>query len=156
MSPRPEPVYTIESLEGEPVAEFHEFTRNDAVRLGEIAVGVIREWERNLAVDVHIGDELAYRAQLGSTGQGNADIIQGKILVAKRFGHSSLLARLKKDADPSFAEGLDDTYKFWGGCIPIFVDGELVASVATSGESDVADHEAAAEALARYAVQVTA
>jgi uncharacterized protein (UPF0303 family) len=155
MSPRPEPVYTIESLESAPVAEFDEFTRNDAVRLGEIAVGVIREWERNLAVDVHIGDELAYRAQLGSTGQRNADVIQGKILVAKRFGHSSLLARLKKDADPSLAEGLDDSYKFWGGCIPIFVGGELVASVATSGESDVADHEAAAEALARYVAQIT-
>jgi len=126
------------------------FTRDDAVRLGEIAVGVIREWERNLAVDVHIGDELAYRAQLGTTGQKNADVIEGKILVAKKFGHSSLLARFKKDADPSVADGLDDRYKFWGGCIPIFVGTELVATISTSGEPDVVDHEAAAEALRRY------
>ena len=146
----PEPTYTIEQLEDEPVADLPAFTRDDAVRLGEITVSVIREWERNLAVDIHIGDELAYRAQLGTTGQRNADVIQGKILVAKKFGHSSLLARLKKETDPSIADGLDDSYKFWGGCIPIFVNGELVATIATSGEPDVVDHEAAAEAVKRY------
>jgi uncharacterized protein (UPF0303 family) len=147
---RPTPSYTIDELEAEPVADFDSFDRDDAVRLGETAVAVIREWDRNLAVDIHIGDELAYRAQLGTTGQGNADVIQGKILVVKRFGHSSLLARLKKDADPTVADGLDDSYKFWGGVVPIFVNGELVASIGTSGEADVVDHEAAAEALARF------
>jgi uncharacterized protein (UPF0303 family) len=151
---RPEPTYTIEDIEREPVAEFRAFTRDDAVRLGETAVAVIREWERDLAVDVHIGDELAFRAQLGSTGQPNADVITGKRLVARRFGHSSLLARLRKEADPSIAEGLDDSYKFWGGCIPIFVGGELVGTISTSGEPDVVDHEAAAEALRRYRAEL--
>jgi uncharacterized protein (UPF0303 family) len=151
---RPEPTYTIEQLENAPVANFPSLTRDDAVRLGELAVAVIREWDRNLAVDIHIGDELAFRAQLGRTGQGNADIVQGKILVAKKFGHSSLLARLKKDADPSIADGLDESYKFWGGVIPIFVDGELVGSIGTSGEPDVVDHEAAAEAITRYLADV--
>lgn len=153
---RPEPTYTIDQLESEPVANLRSFTRDDAARLGEIAVGVIREWERNLAVDIYIGDELAYRAQLGSTGQGNANVIQGKILVAKKFGHSSLLARFKKEADPSIADGLDDTYKFWGGCIPIFVDGQIVGSVSTSGEPDVVDHEATIEAVKRYLAEVSA
>jgi uncharacterized protein (UPF0303 family) len=151
---RPEPTYTIEQLENAPVANFPSFTRDDAVKLGEFAVAVIREWDRNLAVDVHIGDELAFRAQLGSTGQGNANVIQGKILVMKKFGHSSLLARLKKEADPSIADGLDESYKFWGGVIPIFVDGELVGSIGTSGEPDVVDHEAAAEAVTRYLADV--
>jgi uncharacterized protein (UPF0303 family) len=147
---RPEPTYTIEQLQNVPAAEVAAFTRDDAVRLGETAVEVIREWGRDLAVDVHIGDELAYRAQLGSTGQANADVIQGKILVTKRFGVSSLLARLLKEADPSIADGLDDSYKFWGGCVPIFVDGQLVATITTSGEPDVVDHEATAEAVARF------
>ncbi len=153
---RPEPTYTIEQLENEPVANVPSFTRDDAVRLGEIAVGVIREWDRDLAVDIHIGDELAYRAQLGSTGERNANVIQGKILVAKKFGHSSLLGRLKRNADPSIAEDLDESYKFWGGVIPIFVDGELVGSIGTSGEPDVVDHEAAAEAVKRYLAEITA
>jgi uncharacterized protein (UPF0303 family) len=153
---RPEPTYTFDQLENEPVANFPSFTRDDAARLGEIAVGVIREWGRNLAVDIYIGDELAYRAQLGSTGQGNADVIRGKILVVKKFGHSSLLGRFKKDADPSIADGLDDSYKFWGGCIPIFVDGQMVGSVSTSGEPDVVDHEATIEAVRRYLAEVAA
>jgi uncharacterized protein (UPF0303 family) len=156
MMTRPEPTYTIDQLENEPVANFRSFSRDDATRLGEIALGVIREWERNLAVDVHIGDELAYRAQLGSTGQGNANVIQGKILVVKKLGHSSLLARFKKEADPSIADGLDDSYKFWGGSIPIFVDGEMVGSISTSGEPDVVDHEATAEAVRRYLAEAAA
>ena len=147
---RPEPTYTIEQLQSIPAAEVPSFTRDDAVRLGEIAVQVIREWGRDLAVDVHIGDELAYRAQLGSTGQGNADVIKGKILVTKRFAVPSLLARFMKEADPSIADGLDESYKFWGGCIPIFADGQLVATITTSGEPDVVDHEATAEAVSRF------
>jgi uncharacterized protein (UPF0303 family) len=153
---RAEPTYTIEQVQGEPVAEVPSFERNDAVRLGEIAVAVIREWDRDLAVDVHIGDELAYRAQLGRTGQGNAEVIKGKRLVAKKFGHSSLLARLKRDENPSVADGLDDSYKFWGGCIPIFVGGSLVGTISTSGEPDTVDHEAAAEAVRRYLAEIGA
>ena len=151
MMPHPEPSYTLEQLEAEPRVEFDSFTRDDAVRLGEVAVQIIRDWGVSLAVDVHIGDELAYRAQLGRTGQGNADTIAGKRLVVKHFGHNSLLARLKRDADPSLADGLGDEYKFWGGSIPIFVKGELYATLSSSGEADVVDHEVIAEALARFA-----
>ncbi|WP_210505402.1 heme-binding protein [Naasia sp. SYSU D00057] len=149
--------YTIEQLESTPRAEFPSFTRDDAARLGEIAIAVIREWDKDLAVDIHIGDELAFRAQLGSTGQGNAETIAGKIRVAKHFGHSSLLGRLKRDADPSVAEGLDGSYAWWGGSIPIFVGGELVGTISTSGEpDDRVDHAAAEEALRRYREQLSA
>jgi uncharacterized protein (UPF0303 family) len=148
--PHAEPTYTLDQLLAEPRAEFDSFTRDDAVRLGEIAVKLIREWGVNLAVDVHIGDELAFRAQLGTTGQANADVIAGKRLVVKHFGHSSLLARFKKDADPRVADGLGDEYKFWGGSIPIFVGGELYATLSSSGEADVVDHEAVLTALASY------
>lgn len=147
----PEPSYTREQLAAQPRAEFDAFTRDDAVRLGEIAVAIIREWGVDLAVDVHIGDELAFRAQLGTTGQGNADIMARKRLVVQHFGHSSLLARLTRDEDPSVAAGLGEEYAFWGGSIPIFVGGELYGTISSSGEADVVDHEAIAEALARFA-----
>ncbi|HEY0246828.1 MAG TPA: heme-binding protein [Gryllotalpicola sp.] len=146
----PEPEYTLEQLQAEPRAEFASFTRDDATRLGETTVAVIRERGLNLAVDVHIGEELAYRAQLGTTGQFNAEVIAGKRLVVKKFGHSSLLARFRKEADPALAEGLGEEYKFWGGSIPIFVGGELVATLSSSGEADVVDHETIAEALRRF------
>jgi uncharacterized protein (UPF0303 family) len=41
--------------------------------------------------------------------------------------------------------------KAYGGSIPIYVDGELRATITMSGEPDVVDHEAATEALRRYA-----
>ena len=55
---RPEPEYTVASLEAEPVAEFASLTRDDAVRLGEIGIAVIREWNRDLAIEVRVGAEL--------------------------------------------------------------------------------------------------
>jgi len=148
--PHAEPTYTLDQLAAEPRADFDSFSRDDAVRLGEIAVGIIRDWDVNLAIDVHIGDELAYRAQLGTTGQGNADVIAGKRLTVKHFGHSSLLARFKKEANPAVADGLGDEYKFWGGSIPIFVGGELYGTLSSSGEPDVVDHEVIRAALDRF------
>lgn len=148
---RPQPEYSLDDLLAEPRTVVPQLTRDDAVRLGEIALSVIREWERDLAVDVRVGDELAFRAQIGSTGQGNADIMARKIVTARHFGHSSLLARYKRDADPSVAEGLGDEYAFWGGAIPIFSpDDEIIGTISSSGEPDVVDHEAISEALRRW------
>jgi uncharacterized protein (UPF0303 family) len=58
---------------------------------------------------------------------------------------------MKKDADPTVANGLGEEYKFWGGSIPIFVEGELSGTISASGEEDVVDHETIAEALSRFA-----
>jgi uncharacterized protein (UPF0303 family) len=146
-SPMP---YTVEQLEAEPGVDLPSFSRDDAVRLGELAVQIARERGLNLAIDVHVGAELAFRAQLGSTGQRNADTIAGKRLVVEKFRHSSLLARMKKDADPTVADGLGDEYKFWGGSIPIFVNGVLYGTISSSGEEDVVDHRTIADALSRF------
>ena len=43
-----------------------------------------------------------------------------------------------------------DALKAHGGSIPIRVDGEVVGTITTSGEPDVIDHQAAAEAVARF------
>jgi uncharacterized protein (UPF0303 family) len=147
---RPAPEYTIATLEAEPVAEFASLTRDDAVRLGEIGIAVIREWERDLAVEVRVGSELAFRAQLGTTGEENAGAIAGKVATVTALGVSSLLARRRHEADPAYGADLGESARLWGGCIPIFVDGTLAGTVATSGEPDVVDHEATAETVRRY------
>jgi uncharacterized protein (UPF0303 family) len=147
---RPEPEYTIASLEAEPGAEFASLTRDDAVRLGETGISVIREWNRNLAIEVRVGAELAFRAQLGTTGEPNADAIAGKVATVTALGVSSLLARRRNEADPSYGADLTENARLWGGCIPIFVDGSLAGTIATSGEPDVVDHEATAETVRRY------
>lgn len=147
---RPVPEYTLEALEAEPVAEFTSLTRDDAVRLGETGIAVIREWDRDLAIEVRVGDELAFRAQLGTTGPANAAAIAGKVASVTALRVSSLLARRRNEADPSYGADLGDDARLWGGCIPIFVGGRLAGTVATSGEPDVVDHEATAETVRRY------
>lgn len=147
---RPVPEYTIASLEAEPGADFATLTRDDAVRLGEVGIAVIREWNRDLAIEVRVGAELAFRAQLGTTGEENAAAISGKVATVTALGVSSLLARRRHEADPTYGADLGDDARLWGGCIPIFVDGTLAGTVATSGEPDVVDHEATAETVRRY------
>lgn len=43
-----------------------------------------------------------------------------------------------------------DAVKAYGGSIPLKAAGEIVGTITMSGEADAVDHEAAAEALARY------
>ncbi|MCU1533728.1 MAG: hypothetical protein JWR53_209, partial [Glaciihabitans sp.] len=43
-----------------------------------------------------------------------------------------------------------ETHKAHGGSIPLFVGGELVATITMSGEPDVVDHATNAEAIKRY------
>lgn len=102
---RPEPEYTLASLEAEPVADFTSLTRDDAVRLGEVGIAVIREWNRNLAIEVRVGAELAFRAQLGTTGEENAAAISGKVATVTALGVSSLLARRRHEAGPDLRHG---------------------------------------------------
>jgi uncharacterized protein (UPF0303 family) len=147
---RPQPEYTLAALEAEPIAEFPSLTRDDAVRLGETGISVIREWDRDLAIEVRVGAELAFRAQLGTTGEQNAAAIAGKVATVTALGVSSLLARRRNENDPTYGADLGEDARLWGGCIPIFVDGALAGTVATSGEPDVVDHEATAETVRRY------
>ena len=107
----------------------------------------------SLSVDIVIGDYLAYRARLGTTGIGNDPWLAGKAAVARHFGDSSLLVKLRQEETgvPFTDLPLDhDVLKAHGGSIPIFVADELVATITMSGEPDVVDHEAASEAIRRY------
>lgn len=148
------PVFTIEDIEEFMKHEFLSFTNDDAVDLGLTAVEVISDWELNLAVDIVIGDDLVFRAKLGDTGPGNDPWLAGKAAVARKFGEPSLLVKLRHKVDGGDFTNRDDidhdTYKAHGGSIPIFVSGELVATITMSGEPDRIDHEAAAEAIRRY------
>lgn len=148
------PDFTIEQIEEFMKHEFLSFTNDDAVDLGLTAVGVITDWELNLAVDIVIGEDLVFRAKLGNTGPGNDQWLAGKARVARMFGEPSLLVRLRHEVDGGDFTDRDDvdheTHKAHGGSIPIFVAGELVATITMSGEPDRIDHEAASEAIRRY------
>ncbi|MEP6482590.1 MAG: heme-binding protein [Rhodoglobus sp.] len=150
---RPIPEYTVADLEKLNTIEFASMTNDDAVALGVVAVEVIRDWNLSLAVDIVLGDDLVFRAKLKSTGSGNDPWLKGKAAVATHFGEPSLLVKARHvAAGTSFEdEDLDhDIMKAHGGSIPLRVAGTIVGTLTMSGEPDATDHEAAAEAIARY------
>ena len=151
---RPVPTYSVSDLEYLNSVELPSFTNDDAVALGLIAVEVITEWGLNLAVDIVRGGDLVFRAKLKSTGAGNDSWLDGKAAVAERFGEASMLVRARHlEEGTPFEERTDvdhERLKAYGGSIPLRVGGQIVATITASGEADATDHEAVAEALARY------
>lgn len=150
---RPVPEYTVAELERVNELQFERLDNDDAVRLGLVAVGVIREWDLSLAVDIVLGGDLVFRAKLKGTGAGNDPWLAGKAAVATRFGEPSLLVkarRLVAGESVDDEDGEHESLRFHGGSVPLRVGGEIVGTLTMSGEPDGTDHEAAVEAIERY------
>ncbi len=147
------PTYTVDDLEQVGRVDLEHFGKEDAFELGSLAANVIMERGVSLAVDIVIGDDLVYRAKLGKTDAGNDRWLAGKAAVTRHFGDASLLVKLRQEASGVPFTDLDlDHSKLlaYGGSIPLYVGGELVATITMSGEPDVVDHETCAAAVARY------
>ncbi|HEX5859939.1 MAG TPA: heme-binding protein [Microbacterium sp.] len=148
------PVFTLADLEAQPRFDLPDFTRDDAIDLGLIAVALVRERAANLAVRIVRRGEEVFVARLGTTGAENDPWLAGKAAVAERFGEPSLLVRRRHEAAGTpFEERSDidhELLRAHGGAIPVFVGGELLGTITMSGEPDVADHAASAEALRRF------
>ena len=143
------PEYTVDQLEAAGRIELDHFTSEDAFELGTLAAAVTQEWGVSLSVDIVIDGYLVYRARLGKTGPGNDPWLAGKAAVVEKFGEPSLLVRRRhEEAGTPFVD--DETFKAHGGSMPIRVNGELVGTITTSGEPDVIDHTATAEAVRRF------
>lgn len=156
---RPVPVYTASELEYLNSVEFPRMTNDDAVALGMIAARLIQEWDLALAVDIVLAGDLVFRAKFKTTDASNDPWLAGKAATAMRFGEPSLLVKLRHlEAGTPFAERIDidhDTFKAHGGAIPLRSGGVVVGTITMSGEPDAVDHEAAAEALARYSASIS-
>jgi len=148
------PVFTAADVEVQPSIDLPEFTNDDAVGLGLIAVDVIRERGLNLAVRIVLRGDTVFQAKLGGTGPGNDPWLAGKAAVVERFGEPSLLVKLRhQEAGTPFEERTDvdhEVLKAHGGSMPIRVNGDVVGTITTSGEPDVVDHATTAEAVRRY------
>ncbi|MBH0024231.1 heme-binding protein [Salinibacterium sp. SWN248] len=151
---RPLPHYSVPDVEYLNEIEFDTITNDDAVALGLIAVQVIQEWDLNLAVEIVLHGDVVFKAKLKSTNADNDPWLAGKAAVVNHFGEASLVVKLRHlAAGTPFDERTDvdhDRYKAHGGSIPLWVDGAIIGTMTMSGEPDAIDHEAAAEALARF------
>lgn len=148
------PVFTVADLEAQQSLDVGSFTNDDAVTLGLIAVDVIRQAGHSLAVKIVLRGDTVFVAKVDGTGPGNDPWLDGKAAVVNRFGEPSLLVRRRHEADGAPFEQRDDVdhdaLKAHGGSMPIRVNGELVGTITTSGEPDVVDHAATAEAVSRF------
>ncbi|MGV8911063.1 MAG: heme-binding protein [Rhodoglobus sp.] len=151
---RPLPEFTIADLEYLNLVDCVRLSNDDAVALGLFAVQVIKEWDLNLAVEIVIGGDVVFRAKMKDTNTENDPWLAGKAAAAVRFEEPSLLVKLRHLAEGAPFEDRADVdhelIKAHGGSIPLRVDGDIVGTLTMSGEPDVLDHEAAAEALARF------
>ncbi|MES2171267.1 MAG: heme-binding protein [Actinomycetota bacterium] len=147
------PVFEITDLEGLTGLDVDHFDNEAAVILGILGVEVIRERNANLCVQVVVGEDVAFRANLGTTGSKNDEWLAGKAAVARHFSEPSLLVKRRQEAAGTTLEqqGLDfETYRAHGGSFPIRVGGDVVGTITMSGEPDVVDHAAVAETVRRY------
>ncbi|MFC8191584.1 heme-degrading domain-containing protein [Cellulomonas sp. NPDC057328] len=148
------PPFTVADLEAEPRLDLPQFTQDDAVDLGLLAVAVVRERGANLAVRVELAGETVFLAKTGTTDAGNEPWLEGKARVVHRFGEPSLLVRRRHEAAGTPFDRRDDVdhdlLKAHGGSVPLRVAGEVVGTLTTSGEPDVVDHAVSAEAVRRF------
>jgi uncharacterized protein (UPF0303 family) len=148
------PSFTVAELEQLNELSVGEMSADDAVDLGLVAIGLIRERDLNLAVDVTLRGHSMFRAKLKNTGPDNDFWLDAKAAVAARFGEPSLLVKLRHlEAGTPFEARADvdhSHHRAHGGSVPLRNRGEVVGTITVSGEPDVIDHQVAAEALRRY------
>jgi uncharacterized protein (UPF0303 family) len=143
---------TLEALEEQDRSiEFELFDQATAWSVGSAAVDIITERGLSMAVQIVLRGHVVFKAAIGGVAQDTDEWLAGKALTARHFDSASLLIRFRKDADPSFLEGLDpDVYRTHGGAVPIRTAGEgTVGTITCSGEPDLVDHAVAIEALQR-------
>ncbi|WP_328452074.1 heme-degrading domain-containing protein [Streptomyces sp. NBC_00386] len=128
------------------------FTHDDAWTLGTLLVGLAREREAPVAVDIRRGGQQLFHAALPGSTPDNDAWIDRKRRVVERYGCSSLLVGSRFRAKgTTFEESsrLDpDTYAAHGGAFPIAVTGAgVIGTVVVSGLPQVEDHKMVVEAL---------
>jgi uncharacterized protein (UPF0303 family) len=152
----PELAPSLEELEREERRlVFRQFTHDDAWALGSLLVGMARERQAPVAIDIHrAGQQLFHAALPGSTPDNDAWIAR-KRRVVERYGSASYLVGARFRAKgTTFEESsrLDpDTYAAHGGSFPITVEGVgVVGTVTVSGLPQLQDHRFVVEALEEF------
>ncbi|CAM5370433.1 MULTISPECIES: heme-degrading domain-containing protein [Streptomyces] len=158
ITPRTTPELTpsLEELEAqERRLVFRQFTHDDAWVLGSLLVGLARERQAPVAIDIHrAGQQLFHAALPGSTPDNDAWIAR-KRRVVERYGAASYLVGARFRAKGTTFEDssrLDpDVYAAHGGSFPITVEGVgVIGAVTVSGLPQLQDHRLVVEALEEF------
>ena len=126
----------------------------DAVDIGLIALGLARERDLPVTIEVRRAGRAVFRAAMPGTCPDNDEWVARKARVVERFGHSTLYERVRHEvAGTTFADktGLPESeYAAHGGGFPLAVTGTGVVGVLlVSGLPQVDDHDLCVEVLER-------
>ena len=132
------------------VPELKSFTQEDAWNLCVIANDLATERDYPIVIDIREGDTSLFTVKLPGATDENLNWARRKrnlTLLTKVASWEHDKAR-KAGHDILEEQNLDEKdYASHGGCVPIFVNGELVATLTISGLPSKDDHEFAVECL---------
>lgn len=150
---------TVEELEEqERRLVFRQFTYDDAWTLGSLLVGMARERQAPVAIDIHRAGQQLFHAALPGSAPDNDAWIARKRRVVERYGAASYLVGARHRAKGTTFEAssrLDpDTYAAHGGSFPIRLeDTGVIGAITVSGLPQLEDHNLVVEALEHFLTQ---
>ena len=128
------------------------FDENDGIEIGLSLLRVATERDLPVTIEVRKGDRVVFRAARNGTNATNDQYVGGKARLVERFGHSSLLERLRYEAEGTTFEAATGLtfpeYAPHGGGFPLVVEGAGLAGVAiVSGLPQLQDHALIVECI---------
>lgn len=143
-------------FEQESQLQFSAFSNADALAIGSMITqqAIINNYPVVIDICRH-GQTLYYFANTGSSAD-NEEWVSRKKKLTNRFGHCSMLMRLKfkrYKPDSFHTNGviLDSSYTLSGGCFPIFIKNTgPIGTITVSGLTDIEDHNLVVDAIAQH------
>lgn len=135
--------------------QFESFSNETALEIGRLLVDTAINESFPVAIDItRYQQRLFFYAHQG-TSTDNEVWIERKKNLTKRFGHSSMLMKLKmKNYGPeSFGANsvfLNEDYALSGGCFPVIIKNTgIIGTITVSGLTDIDDHNLIISVLKR-------
>lgn len=130
-------------------------SENDAVAFGMALLARATDRDLPVTIEVRRASRVVFRAARSGTNLHNDMFVAGKARIVERFGHSTLLERLRYEArGTTFAEATSlpfPEYAPHGGGFPLIVRGTGPMGVAiVSGLAQEDDHALIVETLEAY------
>ena len=136
------------------------FDENDGIDIGLSLLKLATERDLPVTIEVRKGDRVVFRAARNGTNATNDQYVGGKARLVERFGHSSLLERVRYEAEGTTFEAATGLtfpeYAPHGGGFPLVVEGAGLAGVAiVSGLPQLQDDALIVECLTAFVASRT-
>jgi uncharacterized protein (UPF0303 family) len=139
---------------------FDRLNAADAMAIGQSILALAGQWFPGRPIAIHIEKDAhpLFVYFMDGTGAGNADWVNKKKNVSRRFGHSSWMVRqqcLERGIDFNRETGLDpEQFRAEGGAVPLVVRGQgRIGTLVVSGLDGWEDHVLAVGGLALWRSQ---